>query len=86
MIPDLQSRLETQLPEKYKEILNRKDTIITEAAVNVALRPGAIELNDAKVGADGFNVQAEGKMDFKQNISFNTKNFFHHIINLSFLF
>jgi len=67
--PDLANRIETNLPEKYKEVLNRKDTILGEVKIDMQIHSGALMIDQAEVNADGFLATAHGQLDLNQNLS-----------------
>lgn len=68
-IPNLANRIEQNLPEKYKETLKAKDTILEKVEANMQIRDGVLLINKAEVSANGFLVTANGKLDFDQNLS-----------------
>jgi len=68
-IPNLADQIETNLPEKYKEKLKAKDTILEKVEIDTKIHEGIVFINRAEVNADGFLVLASGKLDFDQNLS-----------------
>ena len=53
-LPDVSSRVETNLPEKYKEKLHNKDTTINTITTTVKILEGKIVLDPISIGADEF--------------------------------
>ncbi len=70
-IPNLAGQIEANLPEKYKEKLKAKDTVLQKVEISAKIHQGTLFINRAEVNADGFLVIATGKMDFNQNLSLN---------------
>ncbi|HQP10073.1 MAG TPA: AsmA family protein [Candidatus Omnitrophota bacterium] len=74
-IPNLAEKIEASLPEKYKEKLKAKDTILEKVEVKAKIDKGMMFINNAEVNADGFLVIANGKVDFDQNLDLNADFF-----------
>ncbi len=70
-IPNLSDQIEANLPDKYKEKLRAKDTILEKVEINTKIHQGFVLINKAEIIADGFLVIATGKMDFDQNLTLN---------------
>ncbi|MBN1870478.1 MAG: AsmA family protein [Candidatus Omnitrophica bacterium] len=70
-IPDLVSQIESNLPEKYKEKLQVKDTILKKAEMDTKIHEGLLRINRAELNADGFLLAANGDIDFDQNLRLN---------------
>jgi ribosomal protein S15P/S13E len=69
MIPDLQARLAQQLPERYKNILSKKDTDIQTFKLQSRIHDGVIEVDPLLVGAEGFEADSRSRIDLEQNLS-----------------
>ncbi len=68
--------LSSGLPEKYQDVLNRKDTILTDAGVSVAVEPGGtVRLTPVKLVTDYLTFSGEGEMDLENNMSFSSEVF-----------
>lgn len=69
MIPNLAARVEASLPERYKEILTQKDTILTKAKTDASVQDGVVLLNPIEIEADGFLFLGSGNINFDQRFS-----------------
>lgn len=68
-IPNLTERIEQGLPDRYKEKLKSKDTILEKVSADLQVRDQALFINTAEVNADGFLVVANGKLNFDQTLN-----------------
>lgn len=69
MIPNLVEKIQANLPERYKEKLKQKDTVITKAKANLAVANGIAMLEEVGVEAEGFIFSGRGKADFSGQFS-----------------
>jgi hypothetical protein len=67
-IPDVVAKIEQNLPEKYKEKLEQKDTVLEDVTIDASIRDGALQITRAEMNVDGFMASARGKVDFHQNL------------------
>ena len=81
MFPNLSKILEAGLPEKYKEKLTQKDTILTKANMKTSFANRKIILTPLTVYADNFTFQGKGDASFDKN--FVLKGAFYVPQNLS---
>ncbi len=68
MIPDLWQKIEPNLPEKYKEKLKAKDTLLPKVTFNSGLRSGVIFLEDLVVESDTFSLRGHGECSLKGEV------------------
>lgn len=69
MIPQLVERVSAALPPEYKEILERKNTIIKTAKTDTKIADGLITIREAVLETDGFLVLAEGSVGLDQSVN-----------------
>jgi len=69
MIPNLAAKVEASLPERYKEILTQKDTILTKVKTDASVQNGVVLLNPMEIEADGFLFLGKGSINFNQKFS-----------------
>lgn len=69
MIPNLVAKIQANLPERYKEKLTQKDTILTKVKTDLAVGKGLALLKQVEIEADGFLFSGEGEVDFNQRFS-----------------
>jgi hypothetical protein len=69
MIPNLVTKIEANLPERYKEKLTQKDTILTKVKTDLVVGNGLALLKQVEIEADGFLFSGEGEVDFNQRFS-----------------
>lgn len=62
--PNLAQTLEENLPERFKEKLQQKDTIITAFNVASRIKEGFVFMDSINVEADGFLFQGNGQIGF----------------------
>ncbi|HLF18135.1 MAG TPA: AsmA-like C-terminal region-containing protein [Candidatus Omnitrophota bacterium] len=67
-IPPFAEGLQQRLPEKYKEKLNQKDTVFEAVEIKSKVQGEQIFIQDILVKAEGFEINARGKMDLAQNL------------------
>lgn len=70
IVPNLAQTLEASLPERFKEKLRKKDTIVTALKLNVEISNGTIVIEPMNVEADGFVFRGNGKVGFDQSYEF----------------
>ncbi len=75
MIPGLVEKVEQNLPEKYKEVLNRQDTLLSKIEVESSVQSGRINLSKAQIMGEGFALAAEGSVGFDQTVALNAAMF-----------
>jgi len=63
MIPDLVAKLEAQLPDKYKRILQQKDTELKKANLQAQVQGQKIFIKNIEIDADGIILLAKGQLD-----------------------
>ena len=68
MLPKLVETIQLNLPEKYKESLRVKDTVIDKAQLEAGLKKGILKFDRAEVEAQGFSASVKGQVDWKQNL------------------
>ncbi|MDP8213256.1 MAG: AsmA family protein [Candidatus Zapsychrus exili] len=72
IIPNLLERIFDSLDEKYKQILELKDTTIKKAKLDLDIKDGIFTFKEALVVMEGFLIKAKGEMDFEQNLKIAT--------------
>jgi hypothetical protein len=70
-IPNLASEVESKLPQRYKEKLKAKDTVLEKVNIDTMVSEGIMFIKKAEVIADGFSLLANGQVDFKQDLALN---------------
>ena len=70
-IPHLAETLEANLPERFKEKLQQKDTIVTAFKATAGINDGKVSLQPMNMEADGFLFQADGAVGFDQSYAFD---------------
>ena len=68
LIPDLVTRVEENLPEKYKDVLNARDTYLRNVIFEAKIQDGGAEITQVAVETDGFFLSGSGRYGFDQNI------------------
>ncbi|MDP8266169.1 MAG: AsmA family protein [Candidatus Aceula meridiana] len=66
-IPSLAEKLEENLPPKYKEKLQDKDTPLNDVRVKLHIQDNNIYLDEALVESDAFVLKGQGVFDFDLN-------------------
>lgn len=72
MLPGLVEKLETNLPEQYKEKLKAKDTALPKVVLTSSLRDGVYRLDNMEVHSDVFSMTGEGQLTLDYQLSLNT--------------
>jgi len=62
--------LEAGLPERFKETIRRKDTVVTAFKADIGISNGPIQIQSLNMAADGFIFQGTGTVGFDQSYSF----------------
>jgi hypothetical protein len=75
MFPNLKEKLMQTLPDNYKEKLSQSDTVIDEFKINTQLENAQIVIESLSLIAEGFAIEAAGKMDLSQNLDLNNLSF-----------
>lgn len=68
-LPNVASRVEENLPERYKEKLNNKDTDISKLSTGIVISQGILALEPALVQADEFMFSGKCLMEFDARYS-----------------
>ncbi len=68
MLPGLVNKLQTALPERYKQMLRQKDTILQQVTMDGVISGGAFQLNEMTVSAEGFELSGGGSVGFDQSL------------------
>lgn len=66
-IPDLVQRIEGNLPQRYKDELESKETIVERATSTIKLKDQSLDFS-ADLQAEGFALTANGSLGFDQNL------------------
>lgn len=69
-VPNLGAVLEAGLPERFKETIRRKDTVVTAFKADIGISNGSIQIQSLNMAADGFIFQGTGTVGFDQSYSF----------------
>ncbi|MFC1592601.1 AsmA family protein [Candidatus Omnitrophota bacterium] len=69
IIPNLVETIQSNLPERYKDKLTQKDTVITKAETSISVANAEVLLKQVEVEADGFIFSGRGKVNFNQKFS-----------------
>ena len=75
MIPQLVDRVTAALPPQYKEILERKNTVIKIAKTDTKIADGLITIREAMLETDGFLVSADGTVGLDQSVNLKASLF-----------
>ncbi len=67
-LPDLVEKLENNLSEKYKKILQQNDTALQKAHVVFLIKGSKILVEQSTALMDGFQLEAKGQVDSRFNI------------------
>lgn len=70
-VPNLAVVLESGLPERFKEMIRRKDTVVTAFKADIGISNGSIPIQSLNMAADGFLFQGSGAVGFDQSYSFD---------------
>ncbi|MFH1621809.1 MAG: AsmA family protein [Candidatus Omnitrophota bacterium] len=69
-IPNLPQVLEANLPERFKEKLKNKDTVVTALKITTAINNGTILIQPIDMEADGFLFRGNGSVGLDQSYGF----------------
>jgi hypothetical protein len=61
VIPGLSQKIEAGLPDKYKQKLDSKDTVLSDIKLPMTIENGKIILNDVNISADEFIFKGSGE-------------------------
>ncbi|MFH1508161.1 MAG: AsmA family protein [Candidatus Omnitrophota bacterium] len=64
IIPGLSQKIEEGLPERFKQKLVQKDTLISDTRFIIGIENGKIMLKETTIGADEFLFKGQGESDF----------------------
>ena len=81
MIPNLVEKLERNLPDEYKAMLNRSDTIISNAQLKTQIYKGSVHIPEAVVELEGIKFSAQGAMTFEQKLKLNSSVVFEESLS-----
>ncbi len=68
MLPGLSEKLEANLPEKYKKLLQDKDTPLKKADLSTKLQNKHILLDHVQIETDAFLLSTQGQVSFNQEL------------------
>ncbi len=71
IVPGLAEKLEQSLPDRYKEKLTEKDTVLNKVHLVMTASNGSVTVNPAEIDADSFLLSSMGNVGFDQSYSFN---------------
>lgn len=69
IFPNLVARFKATLPERYKEKLTQKDTLLTKVEAGLRIGNGRVKLEPIEIEADGFLFSGKGEIDFQQRLA-----------------
>lgn len=70
-VPSLATVLEAGLPERFKESLSKKDTIITSFKTKIGISNSSVAIQSMNMDAETFSFQGNGRVGFDQSYSFD---------------
>ncbi|MDP2937865.1 MAG: AsmA family protein [Candidatus Omnitrophota bacterium] len=70
-VPNLGAVLEAGLPERFKETIRRKDTVVTAFKAGIGISNGSVQIQSLNMAADGFLFQGSGAVGFDQSYAFD---------------
>lgn len=70
-VPNLATVLETGLPERFKESLRKKDTIVTGFKTSLGISNSSVAIQSMNMDAETFSFQGSGRVGFDQVYSFD---------------
>ncbi|RJO65721.1 MAG: AsmA family protein [Candidatus Omnitrophota bacterium] len=70
-VPNLATVLEAGLPERFKESLSKKDTIVTSFKTKISISNASIAIQSMNMDAETFSFQGNGRAGFDQSYSFD---------------
>ncbi len=68
MLPGLVEQVEKNLPEKYKEELNKEDTVLNKVKLKTAIKNRSLVVDSAEVETDVFLLSGNGNLHFNQEL------------------
>ena len=68
MLPRLVEKIEKNLPDKYKDELQDKDTVLKKVKLTTKIKNGSLYIEDAKVETNVFLLSGKGTIGFNQEI------------------
>ena len=71
IVPNFRQRVEENLPERFKDKLKQKDTILTQAKLAILIGQGKAAINPLNVEADGFLFEGTGEAGFDLRYNFD---------------
>ncbi len=73
MIPGLADQVQTALPARYSEVLERNDTLFQGVAVTLGMRDGTVSIPSTEIGSDVFVLNAAMSVTLEQVLAFQGK-------------
>ena len=70
-VPNLATVLEAGLPERFKESLRKKDTIVTSFKTKIGISNSSVAIQSMNMEAGTFSFQGSGRVGFDQVYSFD---------------
>jgi len=71
LVPNLAVALEEKMPERYKESLNSKDTVITNCNAALEITGDGVQIKSINTETQAFKFQGNGVVGFNQEYSFS---------------
>jgi len=75
MIPNLHEKIEANLSEKYKKILQEKDTDLNKVEFTTEVGQGEVAIKNLNIEADSFGISGIGALGFNQDLYLKTALF-----------
>ncbi len=72
MLPQLVEKIQQNLPARYQQILQQKDTILEKVQINSSITDGGLNLQDFKFESLGFLLTGSGNIGFDQTLDLKT--------------
>lgn len=69
MIPEAKEKIDQNLPQQYRDILESPDTIFNKVAAEMTLQGDTIVVRPVEAEAQGFLMEGSAQVNFEQNIS-----------------
>jgi hypothetical protein len=70
-VPNLRQTVEANLPERFKQKLQQKDTILTKVRIDMGIDQGAVRIQPLNLEADGFLFTGTGKAGLDSSFNFD---------------
>ncbi len=69
IIPNAKEKIDQNLPQQYKDILESPNTILNKVTADMTLQGDTVVVKPVEVEAQGFLMQGSAEVNFEQNIS-----------------